>query len=89
MGGGWGAGLGIWRGLKGSLVGAREFLGHLRAYLGSYRREEAVMYAPLLEVRWDGGGRGVVQSSSSSSETRFGLCVAFVGVGYDVRAAGG
>ncbi len=39
----------------GSLVGAREFLGHLTAYLGFYRREEAVMYAPLLEVRGRGG----------------------------------
>ena len=51
VGGGWATGLGVWRGLRGSLVGAREFLGHLKAYLGFYHREEAVMYAPLVEVR--------------------------------------
>lgn len=50
VGGGWGAGLGVWGGLKGSIVGAREFLGHLRAYLEFYHRKEAVMYGPLLEV---------------------------------------
>ena len=41
----------MWRGFRGSLVGAREFLGHLKAYLGFYHQEEAVMYAPLVEVR--------------------------------------
>ncbi|CAN0203372.1 unnamed protein product, partial [Ectocarpus fasciculatus] len=50
VGGGWGAGLGIWRGVRGSLVGARDFFGHLKTYLGFYLREEAVMYAPLLEA---------------------------------------
>ena len=51
VGGGWGAGLGLWRGLRGSLVGAKELLGHLKAYLGFYFREEAAMFAPLVEVR--------------------------------------
>lgn len=51
VGAGWGAGLGLWGGLRGSLEGAREFLGHLKAYLGFYYREEAAMFAPLVEAR--------------------------------------
>lgn len=62
VGGGWGSGLGVWRGLRGSLVGAREFLGHLKAYLGFYHKEEAAMYASLVEVRnfWVGQPRVLV-----------------------------
>lgn len=51
VGAGWGGGLGLWGGLRGSLDGAREFLGHLKAYLGFYYREEAAMLAPLVEAR--------------------------------------